>query len=245
MIPTPSTNRADSLIRTARRALRPLGLAAAILVALATPVVHADSSSAGWEILRVEDGIQVARKAVPGSSFVAFRGEGDVPAPILAVANVLVDVSRNNQWMDSIREVRIIRKVRDEDYVLYCHIGSPPLITDRDFVYTVHLTVEGGGTGFRVDMRSTDDPDAPRTDYVRGILTGSTFTLQASPDRRSTHVVAEIHAAPMGNIPGWVMNAFQKSWGYKTIVGLRRQVAAGRSPANPLLAGRLANGVDP
>jgi hypothetical protein len=239
--PTLSTNRAESLLR----ALRPLGLAAGILVTLATSAVHADDSSSGWEILRVENGIQVARKAVPGSSFVAFRGEGDVPAPLLSVANVLVDVSHNNQWMDSIREARILRKVSDTDYVLYCHIGTPPLVTDRDFVYTVHLTIEGGGTGFRVDMRSTDDPSAPKTDYVRGNLTGSTFTLQASPDRRSTHVVAEIHADPMGNIPGWLMNAFQKSWGYNTIVGLRRQVAAGRSPQNPLLVGRLANGVAP
>jgi len=236
---------ADSLLRTARRALRPLGLAAAIAVALATPAVLADDSSSGWEILRVENGIQVARKAVPGSSFVAFRGEGDVPATILSVANVLVDVSHNSQWMDSIREVRILRKVSDTDYVLYSHIGTPPMVTDREFVYTVHLTIEGGGTGFRVDMHSTDDPAAPKTSYVRGNLTGSILKLQASPDRKSTHVVAEIHADPMGNIPGWLMNAFQKSWGYNTIVGLRRQVAAGRSPENPLLVGRLSNGVAP
>ena len=241
MSPTLSTNRAESLLR----ALRPLGLAAGILVTLATSAVHADDSFSGWEILRVENGIQVARKGVPGSSFVAFRGEGDVPAPLMSVANVLVDVSHNNQWMDSIREARILRKVSDTDYVLYCHIGTPPLVTDRDFVYTVHLTIEGGGTGFRVDMRSTDDPSAPKTDYVRGNLTGSTFTLQASADRRSTHVVAEIHADPMGSIPAWLMNAFQRSWGYNTIIGLRRQVAAGRSPQNPLLVGRLADGVAP
>jgi hypothetical protein len=238
--PAPLTNRAD--LGTARRALRPVTLAAAIVVALATPAVHADG---GWEVLRVETGVQVARKVVPGSPFVAFRGEGDVAAPLLAVANVLVDVSHDNQWMDSIREVRILRKISDSDYVMYSHIGTPPLVTDRDFVYTVHLTIEGGGTGFRVDMKSTDDPAAPHTDYVRGILNISTFSLQASPDRKATHVAAEIHADPMGNIPGWLMNTFQRNWGYNTIIGLRRQVAAGRSPANPLLVGRLTDGADP
>ena len=226
-----------------RRALGVLAGIVAAVVAVASPVVvRADDGASGWEVLRVESGIQVARKPVPGSSFVAFRGEGDVQAPILAVANVLVDVSQNNQWMDSVREVRILRKLSDTDYVLYSHIGTPPMVSDRDFVYFVHLTVDGGGTSFRVDMRSTDDPAAPHTSYVRGNLTGSTFSLQASPDRLSTHVIAEIHADPMGNIPGWLMNAFQKSWGYNTIVGLRRQVAAGRSPMNPLLASKLVSG---
>jgi hypothetical protein len=215
-----------------------------VAAGLSMPVAHADDGS-GWEVLRVEDGIKVARKAVPGSSFVAFRGEGDVPAPILAVADVIVDVAHDSQWMDSVREMRILRRISDTDYVLYSHIGTPPLVSDRDFVYSVHLTIENGGTGFRVEMRSTDDPAAPHTDYVRGILTGSTMVLSASPDHKSTHVVAEIHADPMGAIPGWLMNAFQRSWGYNTIVGLRKQVAAGRSPVHPLLAGRLVDGHDP
>jgi hypothetical protein len=68
------------------RALRARSLAFAAMIAilgiaLAPSVSLADSPSASWERVRTEDGIVVSRKEVPGSPFVAFRGEGDVDAP--------------------------------------------------------------------------------------------------------------------------------------------------------------------
>src|SRR5262249_36162634 len=73
--------------RAAARALRAL---AVVLGGLAPSNVSADDG--GWERLRTKDGIVVSRKEIAGRPFVAFRGEGDVDAPIRAVADVLVDV---------------------------------------------------------------------------------------------------------------------------------------------------------
>jgi hypothetical protein len=209
-----------------------------LALAAALPgTVRADDGA--WEVLRSEAGIQVARREVQGSPFVAFRGEGDVRAPLLAVADVLVDIPHENQWMDSVRDARILRKVSDSEYVMYSHIGTPSPLTDRDFVADVRVAIEPSGRALTVDMRSVDDDAAPRTDYVRGLLTGSTFTLRANADG-STHVVAEIHCDPKGNVPAWAMNFFQRSWGYNTIQSLRRQVAQGSAPVHPLLKERLA-----
>ena len=213
---------------------------ASLALALVVPgVVYADPA---WEAIRNDAGIQVSRKVVPGSPFVAFRGEGDVQAPLLAVADVLVDVPHETDWMDSVREARILRKVSDTEYIMYSHLGTPPTLTDRELVADVRVSIDAPAHALTVEMRSVDDPAAPRTDYVRARITESTFSLRANPDGHSTHVTAEIHCDPGGSLPGWVVNFVQRSWGFNTIQSLRKQVALGRAPANPLLRQRLGDG---
>ena len=56
------------------------------------PAASFAGDAAGWERVRTEDGIVVSRKEIPGSPFVAFRGEGYVEAPLLTTGSVLVDV---------------------------------------------------------------------------------------------------------------------------------------------------------
>ena len=217
-----------------------------VLLSFALPAVSwADGDASGWEILRSDAGIVVSRKVVAGSSFVAFRGEGDVEAPILAVADVLVDVPHENQWMDSVKEARILRKVSDSEYILYSHVGTPPTMTDREFVTDVHVAVDASKRALTVEMHSVDEASAPHTDFVRGNLTGSVFTLRGSADGKTTHVIAEIHCDPKGNVPSWAVNFFQKAWGFNTLRSLRRQVAAGAAPVNPLLKDRLADATPP
>jgi hypothetical protein len=215
----------------------------AVLLTLALPGAgHAEENGGSWELLRSDAGIQVSRRIVPGSSFVAFRGEGDVEAPILAVADVLVDVPHESQWMDSLKEARILRQVSDSEYILYSHVGTPPTMTDRDFVTDVRVAIDASKKVLSVEMRSVDDPAAPHTDFVRANLTGSVFTLRGSPDGKTTHVIAEIHCDPKGSVPSWAVNFFQKSWGFNTLQSLRRQVARGQAPIHPLLQAALAGG---
>jgi hypothetical protein len=216
---------------------RLLWLAPLLVVALVPTESRADSG--GWEPIRSEAGIQVSRKVVAGSPFVAFRGEGDVQAPLLAVADVLVDVPHENQWLDSVREARVLRKVSETEYIMYSHLGTPPPLTDREFVADVSLTIDPSRQGLTVQMHSVDDGAAPRTGYVRALLTESSFTLHQNPDG-STHVTAEIHCDPKGNLAGWVVNFFQRNWGVNTLKSLRRQVAKGEAPVHPLLKERLA-----
>lgn len=208
------------------------------LVVGALLTVASSAWADGWQLVRTEAGVVVSKKEVPGSPYMAFRGEGDVAAPLLQVADVLVDVPHEKDWIDSVKEARILRKVSDTEYIMYSHLGAPPTISDRDFVTDVSLTAASTGGDLVVTMRSVDDPSGPSTGYVRAQLIDSSFALHANPDG-TTHVVAEIHADPKGLLPSWIVNWFQRSWGYNTITSLRRQVARGVAPANPLLRERL------
>ncbi len=225
------------------RAARSYAMAAcAIALVMSAPGVGLADDGAGWEMLRNDAGIQVSRKVVAGSPFVAFRGEGDVDAPLLAVADVLVDVPHETEWMDSVREARILRKVSDTEYVMYSHLGTPPTMTDRDLVADVQVTVDEARRSLTVEMHSVDDPAAPHTAYVRALISGSKFVLRANPDEHTTHVIAEVHCDPKGSIASWVVNLFQRSWGFNTLKSLRKQVAKGEAPVHPLLREKLGSG---
>jgi hypothetical protein len=181
-------------------------------------------ASAGWTRTRTENGIIVSRKEVPGSPFIAFRGEGDVDEPLLLVGSVLVDITRDKEWIDSLVDSRILRTVSETEYITYTHIGTPITMSDRDFVTDVTLAVDPTVKQLVLQMHSVDDPDAPKTRYVRGVLSNSSFTLTSIDHGSRTHVVAEIHCDPKGSIASWIVNSFQSGWGYNTLTSLRKQV---------------------
>ena len=198
--------------------------AGALSLAFATPSLAEDGSERAWQQVRNSDGIVVSRKDVPGSPFVALRGEGDVDAPLLLVGSVLVDITRDKEWVDSVVDAKVVREVGETEYVTYSHVGTPVTMSDRDFVTKVDLTADPWKKALEIRMRSVDDPAAPKTHYVRGLLTDSGFTLTSIDHGARTHVVAEIHCDPKGNVAPWIVNLFQKDWGYKTLMSLRKQV---------------------
>jgi hypothetical protein len=74
-------------------------------------------------------------------------------------------------------------------------------------------------------MKSTTDPLAPPTDYVRGEIMQSYFILTSLEHGTKTHISVEVHADPKGSVAKWIVNMFQKSWPHNTISRLRAQVA--------------------
>src|SRR5260370_36377586 len=94
----------------------------------------AQAAQPAWEKIGDDDGIAVFRREVPGSPLVAFKGEGIVDASILRVASVLVDSSRATEWIDSLKEARILRQVSETETIHYDHIRTPVVIKGRDFV---------------------------------------------------------------------------------------------------------------
>jgi hypothetical protein len=162
---------------------------------------------------------------VPGSPLIAVKGEGIVDASIIRVASVLVDSTRATEWIDRVVESRVIRQVSETETVHYDHIGTPIVMKDRDFVTRSKLEFDSASKRVIINMKSTTDPLAPPTDYVRGEIMQSYFILTSIEHGTKTHVSVEVHADPKGSIAKWIVNMFQKSWPHNTISRLRAQVA--------------------
>ena len=180
------------------------------------------ASEGNWEKIREEDGITVFREEIEGSPVVAFRGIGDIEGPIARVALILMDLNHHNEWVDRIVDARVLKYYSDAEYLTYSHLGAPPFVSDRDFVNKTTI-LYAPPDHLKISIHSVDDPLGPKTEHVRGKLLHSSFDLQALGPNK-THLVCEIHADPMGSLPKFAVNYFQKNWAFVTFTKLRKQM---------------------
>jgi hypothetical protein len=178
-----------------------------------------------WEKFDEDDGIAVFRREVAGSPIIALRGEGVVNAPILRVLSVLVDTARAPEWIDSLAETKVVRKVNDDEFIQWDHIATPVILKDRDFVFDIKLALNPKDKQASLNYHSVYDSGAPKTDFVRGEFTYGTFTLTSIEGGTKTRILCEVLADPKGSVAKWIVNLFQKDWPHKTIASLRKQVA--------------------
>ena len=221
--------------RSLRRAL----LACALLTGTAFAAAGAPKDPP-WQKFDEDEGIAVFRREVAGSPVIALRGEGVVDAPILRVASVLVDTSRSAEWIDRLAEVKVVRKINDDEQIHWTHITTPVVLKDRDFVYDIKLELKPAEKQVQLNYHSVYDSGAPKTDYVRGEFKFGTFTLTSIDGGKKTRVLAEVLADPKGSVAKWIVNMVQKDWPHKTISSLRKQVAKPDIQDQPRLKGLLA-----
>jgi hypothetical protein len=192
-----------------------------ILVALlfvALPVRAED-----WKLVSKDRGIEVYRRDVPGSNIVSFKGTGTIDAPLWKIASILLDTKRAPEWVDSLKESRMVRRLALNSYIEYNHVGLPFLIKDRDFVSEVRIEVDPTAKAFSLIYTPTDDPDVPATHHVRGEILAGSFRAISLDESRRTDLTAELQSDPKGAIPGWLTNFFQRTWPRSTFEAIRMQ----------------------
>ncbi len=209
----------------------------ALCVSAALPAL-ADTtlSETGWEELGNEDGIQTWRKEVEGSPVVAFKGRAVIDAPIAKVANVLYDTSRKLEWVAKIKESKDIRYMTKIERVEYNHTGTPWPLKDRDFVFHGRAELDRAKQTMIFRIKSVEDAAAPEQQCcIRAQLHSSNYTLKGMDGGTKTELTVEIHADPMGKVPKWVVNLFQKGWPRTTLENIQKQVRKPDVKAHPEL----------
>lgn len=194
---------------------------ALLLLAILLP---ATARAGDWVKVKTSQGITVSKRET-GGPVVAFRGEGDVDAPLDAVATVIFDNTRATEWIADLKASRIVRWTGKDEFLEYDHAGMPPPFSDRDFVSSVKLETdrENQIVIFRYSP-AIDEAVPPVKKYVRGELSSTVFTLTRLDDGH-THVIAEVQCDPKGYVPKWIVNWVQSEWPETTFKNLRRQVA--------------------
>jgi hypothetical protein len=182
-------------------------------------------SSGDWILTGSDHDVSTFRRDVPGSGIVAVKGEGTVDAPVWKVAAVLLDTRRAAEWVDSLKESRVVRRLGPDRYIEYNHLHLPLIIKDREFVSEVRIDVDPSDRSVTLVYHPTDAGEVPASHYVRGQIRSGIFRARSRADGRGTVLTAEIDCDPKGAIPAWLVNFFQKSWPRNTFDGIRRQVA--------------------
>jgi hypothetical protein len=179
----------------------------------------------GWEKVSVSGDVDVFRRNIPGSHIKSVKGVGVVYAPVDIVSLVLIDDEHAAEWVDSLAEARVLQVKSPFEYLEYNHASMPLIVSDRDFVTKVTMSVdELSGTVTILSEPVNTSLMPPRPGIVRGQLSGR-YILEPIHDGAHTKLTVEIHADPKGLLPPFVVNFFQKDWAQETIGGIRRQTA--------------------
>jgi hypothetical protein len=170
------------------------------------------------------DGIQIFRKEVKGTGLVAFRGIGIVDAPLPLVATAIFDTNRRRKWVAGLVDSRIIRWGDKDNFIEYDHIRMPLFLKDRDFVSIGNMSFDLSKKEMVFHYQPSDDPSAPKTNYIRGEVIDTTFILSAVDNDKKTRVDAEFLCDPKGWIPKWAVNFYLRAWPKTTFRNLRKEV---------------------
>ncbi|MFZ8933519.1 MAG: START domain-containing protein [Bacteriovoracaceae bacterium] len=190
-------------------------------------------SGYAWEFMYKKDGIKVFRKNIEGSPIVGFRGETIIYNQPEKVLGILMDNIYRTEWVDRLEKSEILERVSDREYIVYQIFKLPWPLSKRDFVYRGKLTVDKKDNSVLVVMSSVDHPEAPETVGIRAELISSRYRIRRL-GKFMTGFEVEIHSDPRGLIPSFVVNLVQKSWPYKTLMSVKRQVEKPYVKAHPL-----------
>lgn len=190
-------------------------------------------SGYAWEFMYKKDGIKVFRKNIEGSPIVGFRGETIIYNQPEKVLGILMDNIYRTEWVDRLEKSEILERVSPEEYIVYQIFKLPWPLSKRDFVYRGKLTVDKEDNSVLVVMSSVDHPEAPETVGIRAELISSRYRIRRL-GKFMTGFEVEIHSDPRGLIPSFVVNLVQKSWPYKTLMSVKRQVEKPYVKAHPL-----------
>jgi hypothetical protein len=205
-------------------AARPLLGAWMVVLLGVSPAVAADKADKyEWKEIHDKDGIKVFRKSVEGSKIVAFRGVALVDAPVGKVLHVIADNDHRTDWVDRCYISTVLEQVSPWEFVVYAGYKLPGLFSNRDYVYRGKAFTRKDGSVY-VHIKSEEHAKAPPTIGVRAWLNKSVYLLTPVEGGKKTLIDVEVHTDPKGSMPTWLINLVQKSWPYKTLAAIRKQV---------------------
>lgn len=197
-----------------------------ILVAITCLPGHALAQR--WEKVGDKDGITVTRREVPKRGFPTFRGRGVVKGSLFEVLAVLRDIKRHPQWLDRAKDVRLVRKINEREYVVYGRTDAPWPVSDRDAVYRSKTKVDLQNKTVTIHFWAVKNASVPkRSGVVRMENLRGHYTFKALAADK-TWVEYQVDADPGGWLPKRIAKLATKWLPHRTLKGLRKQVAKTR-----------------
>ncbi len=185
--------------------------------------------SKNWQLLTTEKEIQVfsLKDETSKSGVIPFKAVGNISAPLTEVINLLKDEKLKPKWSPKLKEVKIHKKISENEYIFSEYYKTPWPAFDREFLLYGQIkrinkdqvlfhaeSIRKGDKNFKIYFN--DDHIQADVKYINVTLTRI--------DNFSTQIDFEFHGDMKGWMPVWLMNLIQKKWPLRFIDGMRKQL---------------------
>lgn len=201
-----------------------LGLLSSAAQALAQGEPRTPPPVGRWYPIDNEDGVQVSGWRRPGRGLPVLRGIGTVDAGLYALAAVLRDADRFDDWIPHVVDSGSLADQGGFDFRFHLVLGTPWPLADYDVVVQVDGIFDPSQGVLVARFEDAKDPRAPpceRCVRVRRLF--GEYRLTALSATR-TEVSLVIDVDPGGNLPRWLVAAVIRDLPRDAIVSLRDRV---------------------
>lgn len=191
-------------------------------------------SETKWQIIADQDGITTYKQVGSESAVVAFKGEAMIDAPLAKVTSMMTDADNLIKWLPSTAEVRPLKQISKSQWLVYDRAKVPAPFDDRDFVLLYNIEINPDTQTVKLSQKSIEDPAyPPNPQYVRANLLYNTYTMESRENGTKTFVTLELACDPKGNLPLFVVNAFQGNSPREMLEAMKKRVASPEVTINP------------
>jgi hypothetical protein len=177
-----------------------------------------------WKLEDTEDGCQIYTSKVAGKEYIAAKATCVIPARIEVIGVVIRDIPASVEWMDDVKEAKILQTVDDEKDVFIFWIRQHiPLLTDRDAVLKSEPPeIRPGFSDIRFGTTKEMTYDADKG-YVRMPSLSSEIILEWV-DREHTKVTYMNDPDLGKGLPKGMTNSQIKKNPFNSLKGLKKMV---------------------
>jgi len=189
-----------------------------LLLAL-SPLAH----SSDWKPVYEKDGIAVAKKVLPDSNLMPFRGEGVVDVHISKLVGVIKTAGLGPDWVDLQVKSEERHRESDEAAIIYNKYDLSWPVSDRDYLMQQRTTYDADKKVVTVTYESIEDPRWPADDCCVRAVAVRTFWKFVYVSPTQTKIEVEVYTDPKGALPAWLVNMIQRGWPYNSITGITKR----------------------
>lgn len=178
----------------------------------------------GWESIRQADErgeVSTWVRPVEGNPIKAFRGQVEVPYPMLTALAVLSDIPNFPAWVFQCHAAEM-REAWGKEHARIMIKGIWP-VSDRDVIVHSRLEQDPATLAITVYSRATDQVLPPQDGYVRLPALDNIFRLEPLPDGW-TRITFQTFVDPGGSIPAWLANFVSTRAPLTTLRGMKEQM---------------------
>jgi hypothetical protein len=118
--------------------MRKLHVIAGLLIALSVIAAN-DPGKSGWTLIKKDGDIQVFTQNETAGQTLGVKGVCRTTVRFEVLAEVLLNVEAYPQWLNELKESRIIEQNSAEDFLLYNYYDLPWPFADRDIYLRVQI----------------------------------------------------------------------------------------------------------
>jgi len=192
--------------------------------------LSASAEPPAWKLDRVEDGIRVEARDVPGSSFAELRLSIDSAESLGSLCDAVWAKNVGTKLEGDFKK-RVVIREDDHERWTYEQIRAP-VVSDRDYVMKVTLLSPASSGRCEVAFETVKDPAYPPTeDHVRLTAVRGHWWLTPSESGK-VKVTYQLFSDPGGSVPAFLAKGGQRSAAidfFKTILSRAKKAETATS----------------